>query len=246
MSNGFYFVPQTLYDLLEQQAKRDAQGDVRETLKKIVEDFIARNDTDLLLAAYNEPQPYDPKVMSGDDYDYPTFWRHVDKVGRESSTRANRDTVMAAALQHHFAQAARKPAAGPDANAMTDGLPVPIEQSLYARLRSQSLKTGTSISDQITAALTRYLDAPSAYQKPLRYAVGTRLTVFTYHLPDAALLARIDDALGAHNAPMQRVDRRDVVAVAIDADFKRLDAAAANNTPAARMARLRPDRRFKL
>lgn len=250
MSNGFYFVPETLYDLLQQQAAGDVDG----TLKKIVTDFLARSDTSALINAYVEPQPYMPQVMNGDAFDYPTFWRAVDKAGLDAKPGTSRDTVMAAALQHHFNGAAKPTAAavndqskGPDANALDNGLPVPIEQNLYARIRKQSLETGASMADIMRGCVERYLNAPAAFEPPLRRKVGDTLTVFTYR-PMADELDRIDAVLHLHTAPMQRVDRRDLVALAIDADFRRQDMAVAAGLTAAqrRRAMLRPDPRFKL
>ena len=250
MSNGFYFVPETLYDLLQQQAA----GDINGTLKKIVTDFLARSDTAALINAYQEPQPYDPHVMDGDAFDYPTFWRAVDKAGLDAKPGTSRDTVMAAALQHHFNSAAKATATpandqskGPDAKALENGLPVPIEQNLYARIRKQSLETGASMADIMRDCVDRYLRAPAAFEAPLRSKVGDTLTIFTYR-PTADELERIDAVLHLHTAPLQRVDRRDLVALAIDADFRRQDMAVAAGLTAAqrRRAMLRPDPRFKL
>ena len=250
MSNGPYFVPQTLYDLLEQQTT----GDVHDALEKITNDFLARSDTSTLINAYSEPQPYNPKLMDGEAFDYPTFWRAVDKAGLDAKPGTSRDKVMSAALQHHFnakvgptAPAANDQSKGPDANALENGLPVPIEQNLYARIRKQSLESGVSMADIMRDCVDRYLSAPAAFESLLRRKVGDTLTVFTYR-PTAQELDRIDAILHLHTAPMQRTDRRDLVALAIDADFRRQDIAVAAGLTAAqrRRAMLRPDPRFKL
>ena len=242
MSNGFYFVPQTLYDLLEKQA----QGrDVHAELKTIVTDFLARRDNAWFINNYIDHQPYNPKAMDGDKFDYPSFWRHVDKAGLDAKPGTGRDKVMSAALQYHFNKAAANK--GPDANALKDGLPVHIKSDLYARMRQQSLDTRTSMADIITTHLRDYLAAPLAFEKPVSYKTGDSITVFTYR-PDAELLDRIDAVLAAHQVPLRRVDRRDIVSIAVDAGLRRADVAAENATTASqrRGAMLKRDPRFRL
>lgn len=239
MSNGFYFVPQTLYDLLEQQAKRDAQGDVNSALKKIVQDFLARTDTASIINTYNEPQPYNTKVMDGDQFSYPDFWRHVDKAGLDANPGTSRDKVMAAALQHHFTKAAAP------AGSLTT-LVVPIEKNLYARLRNRSLETGITPHDIITACVKRYLQAPAQFEKLLTYQKGDTLTMFHYHVKDD-MIAALNAVLAVHQNPLHRPDARDIVALAIATDFKRMDQAAlAAKAAQSRMAQQHDDRRYKL
>lgn len=239
MSNGFYFVPQTLYDLLEQQVKRDAQSDVNATLKKIVQDFLGRSDTSTIINAYSEPQPYNPKVMDGDQFGYPDFWKHVDKAGLDAKPGTSRDTVMAAALQHHFTKAA-----APSGTLTT--LVVPIEKNLYARLRNRSLETGITPHDIITACVQRYLQAPAQFEKLLTYQKGDTLTMFHYHAKDDMIEA-LTAVLAVHRQPLHRPDARDIVALAVATDFKRMDQAAlAAKAAQSRMAHQRDDRRYKL
>lgn len=239
MSNGFYFVPQTLYDLLEQQAQRDAQGDVKTTLRKIVDDFLARDDNGLIINAYSDPQPYNPKVMDGDQFDYPTFWQRVDSAGLKAQAGTSRDKVMSAALSHHFAKAAAP------AGSLTT-LQVPIEKNLYARLRQRALETGKTPHDIISGCVQRYLSAPAQFEKPLTYQKGDTLTIFHYHIKDD-MVAALAAVVPAHRQPLHNPDARDIVALAVATDFKRMDQAAlAARTAQDRIAQRRDDSRYKL
>ncbi len=125
-------------------------------------------------------------------------------------------------------------------NAARIAINVPVAKGLYARIRSRAQHTGTPVEQIIATCLHRYLSASDAYKPLLTYPQGTVLTVLSCTL-DAELVAKLHNAMPAHKPADRNATLNELIALAIDTDFKRQDSAA--NTVRAKMG---ANRQFKM
>lgn len=143
MSNGFFFLPETLLN----QLKKQSNGDPAPLLKKILLDFIAQGDHEQVLSPYlNDPD--DDDVDGGDNADnldheagddkesvidsdafglsYPEIWEPLGRISRRFNTTDEK--LIAAVVYHHFNP--------PSPSAVRPSTAPALQEKLYTHARA--------------------------------------------------------------------------------------------------------------
>lgn len=201
MSNGFFFIPLSLRAALQKAAPASPDA----LLESIVRNVITAADADKILSSYT-PDPKDkPAAMDGDAHDYPNFWQHVDRAGRAHGL--SRDTVVAAALKHHFdGAAARKNAA----DFLNPVVMVSLPHHHYTWVNAQAAALGVSRGDFICACIEDLLARPKPLA-PMPEHAGHRVKLGFFLPPD--LQAKMDAAAHLYGSAGSTGAARDELAL---------------------------------